>query len=225
MNRRPLNNDGSIPKCLQCGNEARKHLGRNKWYETCSRVCAEERRIAGMTATKRSANWSKVGKEAANKAVATMRKEHIDGQSVMQRKSSKIKATNNTLGIDGLTGYQRASRKASTKVRSSNEVAGNWTPIDQLTEREIYARKVDAETRLYDLTSLENYKLRGKGSYHLDHRFSVQAGFTLGISPEIIGHICNLEMKPEAQNISKNCKCDITLDELTNKITLYESMP
>lgn len=34
------------------------------------------------------------------------------------------------------------------------------------------------------------------------------------ISPQIIGNICNLEMIPWKENVTKNLQCFITLDEL-----------
>jgi hypothetical protein len=54
---------------------------------------------------------------------------------------------------------------------------------------------------------------RGNG-YHLDHRFSIKAGFVHKVSPAIIGHYRNLELLPADQNMRKNAKCSITLNEL-----------
>jgi hypothetical protein len=57
---------------------------------------------------------------------------------------------------------------------------------------------------------------RSIGHYHLDHRFSVAEGFKLGILPEIIGSVKNLEMLNHSNNISKGTKCSIAIEELFN---------
>jgi hypothetical protein len=55
---------------------------------------------------------------------------------------------------------------------------------------------------------------RGKGKYHLDHRYSIMRGFKNNIPPYIISHIYNLQMLLEKDNISKDYHCDITKEEL-----------
>lgn len=58
---------------------------------------------------------------------------------------------------------------------------------------------------------------RGKG-YHLDHKFSIKAGYINNVSPNIIGHYQNLELLPANQNLKKNAKCSITLTQLLESI-------
>lgn len=55
---------------------------------------------------------------------------------------------------------------------------------------------------------------RGRGKYHIDHKFSVLEGFKNNIPPYIISHQSNLQMLKEFENIAKDCKCDITMEEL-----------
>lgn len=59
--------------------------------------------------------------------------------------------------------------------------------------------------------------LRGK-DYHLDHKFSIKAGFINKISPKYIGHRCNLELLPALDNMKKNAKCSITIETLLESI-------
>jgi len=55
---------------------------------------------------------------------------------------------------------------------------------------------------------------RGRGKYHLDHKYSVLEGFKNNIPPYILSHPFNLQMLPEKINISKDYRCDITMREL-----------
>lgn len=55
-------------------------------------------------------------------------------------------------------------------------------------------------------------------SYHLDHKFSIKAGFIHKVSPVLIGHYRNLELLPAEQNMKKNVKCSITLTELMEMV-------
>ena len=90
--------------------------------------------------------------------------------------------------------------------------------INILPEIEKYRNKVISTTRKQPLHLLENFEKRGKpgqeGAYNVDHKFSIVEGFKNNISPVIIGDIVNLEMLPFKENISKNSKCSITLNEL-----------
>jgi hypothetical protein len=50
--------------------------------------------------------------------------------------------------------------------------------------------------------------------YHLDHKFSVYEGFVQGISPKIIGGYKNLAIINSKENMSKQKKCSVTLNEI-----------
>lgn len=59
----------------------------------------------------------------------------------------------------------------------------------------------------------ENFK-RGRGKYHVDHKFSVLEGFKNNILPKIIADPSNLQMLTEKENISKDFRCSITKRQL-----------
>jgi len=54
---------------------------------------------------------------------------------------------------------------------------------------------------------------RGK-DYHLDHKYSIYEGFLNNISPKLVGHYQNLEVISSNENLKKNKKCSITINEL-----------
>lgn len=86
-----------------------------------------------------------------------------------------------------------------------------------------YYKKVWFITNSNDLTTLENYELRGRAdiddnAYHLDHIYSISVGYLNDVDPEIIGNIENLQMLPWKENITKGKNCHITLEQLNEKI-------
>lgn len=107
------------------------------------------------------------------------------------------------------------------QVRKTFEQRGMWIPLEDLSDYKLYHRRVWEVTRQNDLTLLEHYEKRGRagidGAYHLDHKFSISRGYIEGVSPELIGSIKNLEFIPWEDNIQKQGKCSITLEELRNE--------
>lgn len=79
-----------------------------------------------------------------------------------------------------------------------------------------YKTIVMMHTNKQKLHLLDNFNKRGKYEYHLDHKYSIASGFKNNINPELIGNINNLEMLTWQENISKNNKCSITIDQLIN---------
>lgn len=94
---------------------------------------------------------------------------------------------------------------------------------DELFNREHYYSQV----WLYTRKSYNRYKtileLEYKRSinYHLDHIYSISAGFKNNINPKIIGSICNLQILDQKSNKIKGIACWITLDELNEE---YEKL-
>lgn len=83
-------------------------------------------------------------------------------------------------------------------------------------EKQNYYRLAKFYTKLNDLSKLPNYELRGKGkgTYNLDHKYSIMMGFYNNVHPQVIGSLYNLEYIPIEINSSKQAKCSITLEKL-----------
>ena len=91
--------------------------------------------------------------------------------------------------------------------------------------REIYYEKVKYYTRMnvHLLDECPGVPGRHVGNYHIDHIFSVDAGFRNNIDPRIIGSIVNLRWMICEENTSKKQRCDIKLEELLRKYEDYEN--
>lgn len=55
-----------------------------------------------------------------------------------------------------------------------------------------------------------------------DHIFSVRRGFELAVDPEIIKHPANCKLMIHGENIGKGKKCDINIEELKEKIKVWD---
>jgi len=61
------------------------------------------------------------------------------------------------------------------------------------------------------------------GGVSRDHMISIRYGFDNNIPQEILSHPANCELLLQRKNVSKYYKCSITLDELIEKISKWES--
>ena len=75
--------------------------------------------------------------------------------------------------------------------------------LNSIEEKDLYYRRVYSITKLQPIHLLDNYKERGRASYHLDHIYPISKGFKNKIAPEIIGDISNLRFIPWLQNLQK----------------------
>jgi hypothetical protein len=81
----------------------------------------------------------------------------------------------------------------------------------------------------FDFTLIEKYgwysptnKNNNLGGVSRDHMFSVREGFEKGIDPKIISHPANCRLIIHTENISKNKKSIITIEELLDRIQKFE---
>jgi len=115
------------------------------------------------------------------------------------------------------------------KITDTKYKKGYIIPREYKTDKlERYLNEVGYYTnlnyfRFYNDINPDNYK-RGHSTYHLDHKVSKVFGFLNNISPEIIGHKCNLEVIYYKKNLSKGVKCSITIDELLQRIKEFDKL-
>lgn len=81
----------------------------------------------------------------------------------------------------------------------------------------------------YDFNLIEKYgwysptnKNNNLNGVSRDHIFSVKEGFNQNINPLIIAHPANCRLIKQNDNSSKHSKCEITLEELLDKIKKFE---
>lgn len=118
------------------------------------------------------------------------------------------------------------SKRGIPNINTRGVLNGRYNP--RLREFKRYAYAVRQFTTLNfksEVQNLPNFEKTGRagieGAYQLDHKVSIKYGFENNISPEIIGHIENLEMIPWELNRSKDINNSISLTDLQEFIENY----
>lgn len=91
------------------------------------------------------------------------------------------------------------------------------TKFNELKFDETFDDKWYYHNLCYKLTEVSKrlfYKKYDTTQFHLDHRFSIAAGYLNKIPPEIISHPVNLEIITITENCSKQEKCSISIEHL-----------
>jgi hypothetical protein len=116
-----------------------------------------------------------------------------------------------------LIGIKRTPEHINKVIQTKISRGIFWKPDDpEYNEFKKYRRKVYYWTNKNELSQLDNYEMRSKTGYHLDHKYSINEGFINNISPKIIGGKNNLEIITSYENLKKNKNCSISLNELLN---------
>jgi hypothetical protein len=133
-------------------------------------------------------------------------------------------------------GYSNPSKVdfIKNKKRKTAEKNGFWCPKEKMTIKNIYDENVHNITwsQMKKFAQLkfgkdiwerikESKNLDQKDWLTVDHRYSRSMGFVNNISPEIIGHICNLEIISFSDNREKNYRCSIDIDSLMIEINEF----
>jgi len=119
-------------------------------------------------------------------------------------------------------GYKNTFCDPNIRKKALESKNRKYLENTNLKDKELYYFYVLKITKEQDIEKLNNFHKRGragtKGAYHLDHKYSIIEGFRNNIPPYIIGNINNLEMIPAKENISKQGKCSIEINEIMHKI-------
>jgi hypothetical protein len=215
--------------CQQCNNQ----------YETrlkticCSRDCSNK--LQGnlrKTQINPETGLSK-SKEIALKSSITMKENSWYGSEnhlkclkhtpdVLEKRGKSISKAH--LKIDENTGLTKAALATKKAMKTKVDKGIYIDPIYK-DAYELYRDKVRLLTEKQDLSKLDGYKERARAGVingkHLDHIFSIKAGYTLNVDPVIMSSLCNLRFISYQQNVSKKDKCDIELNEL---LKLYKDL-
>ncbi len=97
-------------------------------------------------------------------------------------------------------------------VQKSREKQGLIIGRQNLPEQDSYYNEVMKYTERSYKKYFSNKK-RGK-TIHIDHIYSISAGFINKVPPEILGHCSNLRLINARYNVLKGAKCDKTLEQL-----------
>lgn len=129
------------------------------------------------------------------------------------------------------------SEEIKEKKRKIMEERGYWMSREEWDDRKIY------EANVYEITWSQMKRFaklkfgndiwkRIEESRNLsqvewltvDHRFSRNSGFLNSVSPEIIGHICNLEILTFSENRLKWANSSVSMEDLLEEIEKFDKI-
>ncbi len=184
-------------------------------------------------------NWRKENCGKSNRGLQRS-KEFIENWHKTQNTPGYVKPpmSNETKQKIGKSSKERmTSPKMISHIRKINEDLGNWVPINEKTNFEIYFKSANWIYRMWDLIEdsaqldllktfgIFNCRTNTKGVVR-DHIFSRKDGFLIGVFPEILRHPCNCQILTHADNVAKKKnryedRSDIELEILFEKIQKY----
>lgn len=188
----------SLPLCENCGSSLSGRIYQQREYH---RFCTADCRHSFVTKA-RIANLMEPGENGITKAKLLSRKS-------VETQRGRI--------VDGINGIDRRIRDTLITKAKTGQISD---PLDR-TNLDIYISEVYKCTKRQPLKTLPNIEKRApteKGGWHLDHKYSVSRGFQENIPPYIIGNIANLEMLPGVDNVRKQSKCSIDIEELCSAV-------
>jgi len=231
-----------IPICPTCGNNLIFFRVRDGYKKYCSDKCVKN-------STEYKSKWLNSWKKnnSNNEFIVKGLKTSIDKygsiENLKKIKLEILKENNNKkYGVDFYlqTDEFKNNRKKIIKDKYGDE---NWnnkektrltrikngTQIDDTQILSFINYKkivVNRSSTIYrnNTDEINPLKLeRGKKTYHIDHKYSIKQGFLNNIPIEIISHPCNLFMIWCMDNLVKQDRCDISLNELLENIKNYNN--
>lgn len=146
--------------------------------------------------------------------------ENVGQLKVVKNKVKLTMIKNGWLNADGTS-----TQKLKDTQRAAHVKNGTWFDFNdekvKLTFK-TYKRRVRYLTNKTIKNTSLDISGRGIKGTHIDHKLSIMNGFTLGIAPEIIAHIENLQILTYRENIAKSSSSTISLDELLQLISKSE---
>ena len=125
-------------------------------------------------------------------------------------------------------------KRSSGRIFCTNECRINFRRKD-MTAFNIYKKETNFKFNLadypdkFDFSLIEKYgwyspsnKNNNLGGVSRDHMLSVREGFELGIDPKLLSHPANCKLMIHNENVSKNKKSSISLDDLIQRIKYFD---
>lgn len=123
------------------------------------------------------------------------------------------------------TGHKKVKRSATwhAKIKATWDLKLDKVAADSLREYKVKVKRVTEQSfRQYQKLLEVNGLKRGR-LCHLDHIYSVYAGWKNKVDPDILGHITNLRLMNQYDNIVKSARCDKTFDALVDDYNEFKN--
>lgn len=199
--------------CVICNNEYKvcvtpNMYALNKYKQTCSTQCAKKLTNAHTNLNQKNYKISKTLSNKCNNSTHIHICEYCG--KVFESKRRKQKFCSNSCAHNSRYRVENKTLKQLYNNQCKFKFALNSYP---------------KEFDFNQITLYGWYKPKNAGNnlngVSRDHIFSRNEGYKELIDPYLISHPANCQLLQHSLNASKNIKCDISLDELKNKINIW----
>lgn len=201
-----INDNYEIPMCKECSDKKTNYSHRcESWgyLEFCSTTCAS------------------LNEETQNKVKKTSL-ERFGATNIFSTSQFREKYIKHMLDNYGVVhNWNREESKIRRQI-TINEKRKEW--LKSLPDREMYYELVwtitNKQLHYFGIDKFGDkwWEKRGIVDHHIDHMYSIKRGFENNVPPYIIGSIYNLDLIPYIENVSKQCNCSKSVDEILNEI-------
>lgn len=204
-----INDIWEIPKCPITGEQVK--WWENRYLETISRSAKATKLNLTGALKNRSLETNEKRKQGNLNAVKRGRR-YRDKSTYTEEQKLKTKQTFLLkYGVENPSHCPKIKEKIYNKA-----VDRGCVPFELRSKQRLYYDAVLYYTRINyrKYKHIINPLNLPRKQFHLDHIFSVMAGFWAGVPPEVIGHWTNLQMLYATDNLSKNASCHKTIESL-----------
>lgn len=134
---------------------------------------------------------------------------HRNSDSYSHQHSSEIKS------IIGIKSKAKFTEDYKKRDRTRRESSGQWIPISQKSDWEIYTKTANWIERMFDIIADDKNLLQSLGVFNCatnrkgvvrDHVYSRKSGFLVGVFPELLRHPSNCQIITHSDNVAKKSK-------------------
>lgn len=217
-------------QCNNCGNFFIDLISRNRKF--CSKNCSASFNNLGKTHSEESKNKIRIKLTGLKKSEETLEK--LKGENNSNWKGGVSKK--NTIIIKGQEVIDKRRKCRYCNEKKHLEKRKMICETCRTNYYEAYRPSCEFRFNINDFKDEFNFNLieqhgwyspsnkgNNLGGVSRDHLYSVRDGFINKVSPEIISHPANCILMKHSDNSSKNSSSSITLEELKERIKLWNN--
>ena len=212
------------PKFCKSCNSKFTYDEKHKTY--CNISCSNKKRIG------KKHNMSKSGKLALQESMKRLKKYRgITDEKIKEQKKEYYSNIKRCPNCEKMLSYKKRNRiycDINCKRELENKNKSEMMKYKSKTKFNFSLNDFPDEFEFnliqqYGWYSPSNSKTPNLGGVSRDHMISVVDGFKKGINPELLSHPANCKLMIHSKNIGKNSNSSITLEELNERINIWDS--
>lgn len=112
-----------------------------------------------------------------------------------------------------------------TRIKNGSMIDPELKPLYD-RYKQLVKKYTNRSIKKYHIENVEkrNNHALDINAYHLDHKFSIKDGFTNAVPAYIIGHVVNIRCIPNKENLMKQKKSSISIDQLIEEYFSHEDV-